>query len=512
MKDTLPKVTDIVSLLNDPSKEDIALIEKAYIFAELAHKDHKRYSGEPYFIHLFETAKNLAKLQMDAESIAAGLLHDTIEDTGVTPETIEKEFGPEILFLIDGVTKLGKIKFRADAQRHIESLRKLFVATAQDVRVLIIKLADRIHNMQTLSFVPKEKQMRIALETLEVYAPLAHRLGMRQMNRELEDLAFAYTNPKAYAETKQLLSDVTSKHAEESLSKFLNSIKKALAASGLTNFKSDYRVKGIYSLCKKLERKKDISTIYDLLAIRIIVETESDCYKALGIMHANFRPLLGRIKDYIAVPKPNGYRSLHTTVFMGNGSIIEIQIRTNEMHKEAEFGIASHLAYKEGLSTSKLGANMLWIRKLLPSPGRLFRSKIEDHHKESLSVPEWIKQLADHHTETEPTDEFMENLKTDFFEHRLFAFTPKGDVIDLPINSSPVDFAYAIHSDIGNHVFGAKVNNKLVSLDTPLENGDIVEIITKASSKPSRKWLDFTKTTLARRHIRTTLNISAPGA
>jgi len=502
MELSYPQVHDIITLLESPTKEDIALIEKAYIFAEIAHRGHKRYSGEPYFLHLVATAKNLAELQMDAKSIAAGLLHDSMEDMGVTAETIEKEFGPEVLFLIEGVTKLGKLKFRADSQRHIESLRKLFVATAQDIRVLIIKLTDRLHNMQTLEHVPEAKQRRIAMETLEVYAPLAHRLSMRQLNRELEDLAFAYVDPKNFKETKALLTEATSKHAEENLNKFLNSIKKELAKAGLTKFKTDYRVKGIYSLFKKVERKKDVSVVYDLLAIRIIAPTEGDCYRALGIIHGAFRPLLGRIKDYIAVPKPNGYRSLHTTVFTGDGSILEVQIRTEEMHREAEFGVASHLAYKEGISATQANPNLQWIRRLLPSPRKFFKSKLEEGKKEPLSVPQWIKQLAESHISDEGSDEFFENLKSDFFEHRLFVFTPKGDVIDLPINSTPIDFAYAIHSDVGDHVFGAKVNNKLVSLDKMLHNGDFVDIITKESSKPSSKWLDFAKTTLAKRRIR----------
>lgn len=497
------EVKEITNLMHSASKEEIALVEKAFKFAETAHKDHKRYSGEPYFTHLAATAKNLALLGMDGKTIAAGLLHDSIEDAKTDPETIEKEFGKEILFLIEGVTKLGHLKYRG-VERHIESLRKLFVAMAQDIRVLIIKLTDRLHNMETLEHVPKEKQHRIALETLEVYAPLAYRLGMRRLNRELEDLAFPYVYPEEYKLTKKLLKE-KDKENHDNLQKTVNNIKKELAKAGFRNFKTDFRIKGLYSLYKKLERKEmDINKVYDLSAIRIIVPTESDCYRVLGIIHGNWRPLPGRIKDYIAFPKPNGYRSLHTTIFTGDGSIVEIQIRTEEMHRESEFGIAAHASYKEGILKRFINPNLLWIAKLI------FPKKDSDDISEASkllngSAPDWIKRLAEEQQEENDHGEFLENLKQDFFEQRVFVFTPKGDVIDLPVHSSPIDFAYAIHSDVGDHLSGAKVNGKLASLDSELRNGDIVEIITKESAKPSKKWLDFAKTVMAKRHIRSFL-------
>lgn len=508
-------VGEIIKIMDAPSKEEVDLVTKAFKFAEKAHAGHMRFSGEPYFVHLYETAKNLASLGMDATSIAAGLLHDVVEDAQAGVLEVEKEFGPEILFLIEGVTKLGKLKYRG-AERHTESLRKLFVATSQDLRVLIIKLTDRLHNMQTLQHVPKEKQKRIALETLEIYAPLAYRLGMRKLNRELEDLAFEYVFPEEFKKVKRIIRD-TVKDADDRLTKFLNNIKKDLAKSGMRNFKTDYRIKGLYSLYRKLDRKKDIVNVHDVLAIRIILPNEADCYKVLGLLHAAWRPLPGRIKDYIAFPKPNGYRSLHTTVFTGDGTVVEMQIRTEIMHREAEYGIAAHISYKEGFLAKTLNPNLLWIRRLLPSPRRFFGPKNVPatnltSKKDFSNIPQWIKLLAEAQTKTGDPDEFMDSLKSDFFEHRVFIFTPKGDVIDLPAKSSTIDFAYAVHSDIGDHISGAKVNNKLVSLDTLLHNGDIVEIITKEKSKPSQKWLDIAKTTLARRHIRNYLNLHAKNA
>jgi GTP pyrophosphokinase len=508
-------VKEIISLMESPTKEDVELITKAFNFSMEAHKNQTRYSGEPYFTHLFETAKNLADLKLDAHTISAGLLHDTIEDATVPEETILNEFGEDILFLINGVTKLGKLKYRG-AERHVGSLRKLFVAMSQDIRVLIIKLTDRLHNMQTLEFVPKEKQKRIALETLEIYAPLAHRLSIWKLARELEDLAFPYTNPNEYSRVKSILRQKTHEN-EERLEKILNNIKKALAKENVTKFKTDYRVKGLYSFYKKLERKDwNADNIYDIWAIRIILPNESDCYRVLGIIHGNWRPLPGRIKDYIAFPKPNGYRSLHTTIFTGDGNIIEVQIRTEEMHKEAEYGIANHLSYKEGAGKKIQEENLRWFQKLFfPKVDQNTQPKekkyFDKHNKPSAqkngtSVPDWVHDLGlVEYSEENGT--LLDDIKSDFAEYRVFVFTPQGDVIDLPVNSSPIDFAYAIHSDIGDHVFSAKVNGKLVSLDTPLQNGDIVEIATKESSKPTRKWLDFAKTTVAKRHIRQLLSI-----
>jgi GTP pyrophosphokinase len=497
-------VKEVINLMQDPTKEDAALVEKAYAFAETAHKDHTRYSGEPYFKHLFETAKTLAELGMGATTIAAGFLHDSMEDVGVKPETIEKEFGGEILFLIEGVTKLGKLKYRG-AKRHTESLRKLFVATSEDIRVLIIKLCDRLHNMQTLSHVPPEKQKRIALETLEIYAPLAYRLGMRKFTRELEDLAFPYVYPAEYKQVKELLKKKT-REIEDDLVKMVNSLKKELAKNGLTKFHSDYRIKSLYSLYKKLIRKEmDIEKIYDISAIRVIVESIADCYKVLGIIHGSWRPLPGRIKDYIAFPKPNGYRALHTTIFTGGGSIVEVQIRTEEMNREAEFGIASHLSYKGTIEKVSTNPNLIWLRRLLPYQRLVGKTPVKATFTD---VPQWIKHLAQEQERSAEPKQFLKNLRSDFFEHRIFVFTPKGDVVDLPVHSSPIDFAYAIHSAIGGHMFGVKVNGKMAAIDAPLKNGDIVEILTRPGSKPSRKWLDVAKTVAARQHIRSALGLT----
>lgn len=520
-------LAEIFEVMREPTAEDRALIEKAYHFAAEAHKDHKRNSGEPYLIHLVATAKGIAGLGLEAKTIVAGLLHDSVEDVGVKLETIEKEFGKEIAFLVDGVTKLGQLKYRG-AERHRESLRKLLVATSRDARVLIIKLMDRLHNMQTLQHVPPEKRERIAMETLEIYAPIAHRLGMSVVRRELEDLAFKYAHPEVFASTRQYLID-----EEEATGKRLNemelSLRQAFEKNKIENCEIDYRVKGLYSLWKKLERKGgDITNVHDIAAIRVIVESVADCYLVLGLVHELWQPLPGKIKDYIAFPKPNGYRSLHTKVFVGDGGIVEVQIRTRQMHDEAQYGIASHVYYKEQARTKgetpdgRRQSSFDWIKSLIPHLPYIQRKKsdtiapannIPTEKKEIVNtkgpgrarymaagIPDWLNELGQH-----DEHDFELSIKRDFFSYRAFVFTPKGDVVDLPARSSPIDFAYAIHSDIGDHVAGAKVNGKMVPLDTELHNGDIVEIETRKSAHPSRKWLDFTRTTLARRHIRNTI-------
>lgn len=493
-------VKDITKLMDSPTPEDIALIEKAYRLAEEAHAGVLRKSGEPYFIHVFETAKIIAELKMCPKTICAGLLHDSIEDGVLTAEKIKQEFGDEVLFLVNGVTKLGKLKYRG-AERHIESLRKLFVASAQDIRVIIIKLCDRLHNMRTLQYVRPDKQKRIALETLEIFAPLAYRLGIRKLSKELEDLSFPYVYPEEYAKVKELMK-LKSAETLPRLEKFMKSVKTALAENGLTDIKTDYRQKGLYSLSKKIITKGgDIEKIYDILALRIFTNNVADCYKALGIIHGKWRPLPGRIKDYIAMPKPNGYQSLHTTIFTGDGSIVEIQIRTNEMHRQAEYGIASHLSYKDLKNNEN--KELSWFSQFLP---KSINSFFTPHHKDN-GVPGWIKDLAEEAHEVTDGEESLENLKTDFFGSRIFTFTPKGDTVDLPIGSSVIDFAYAIHSDIGNHISSAMVNHKIASLHTVLKNGDQVEIITKKNAKPNRKWLDFAKTTMAKKFIKNALNI-----
>lgn len=471
-----PSAHDIIALMKTPTAKDRALVEKAYAFAEKAHEGQTRYSGEPYFNHVAFVAQNLATIKMDTTTVVAGLLHDTIEDASVPEKTIEQEFGKEVLFLVLGVTKLGKLKYRG-VERHVESLRKFFVAMSADIRVLLIKLADRLHNIQTLEHVPEEKRKRIAIETLEVHARLADRLGMGKWKSLFEDAAFRYAYPKEYTETAAIIKTkrvTDEKYAE----KIYRSIQKELVANGIKTARVEYRVKNLYSLWKKLARKeKDPSKVYDILALRVIVDSLEDCYRALGIIHKHWRPVPGRIKDYIAVGKPNGYRSLHTTIFRGDGGIVEIQIRTREMHEEAQYGIASHLGYKEGST----GNNTL---------------------QKNVA---WVKELVDLQKNVTKSEEFLEHLKMDFFKNRVFVMTPKGDIIDLPEDSTAIDFAYAIHSNIGDHVAGVKINHKLVSLDTKLKNGNIVEIETKESATPKRKWLDYTKTTLAKRHIRARL-------
>ncbi len=511
----MASVKEITSAMQGLEKEDVEFVTRAYNFAKEAFKGYKRNSGEPYFNHLFETAKTLAELGMGPKTISAGLLHDSIEDVGVKPEDIEREFGSDTLCLVEGVTKLGTIKYRG-LSRHTESLRKLLVATSQDIRVVIIKLADRLHNMRTLKYVPKEKQWRIAFETLEIYAPVAYRLGMGKLKGELEDLAFPFVYPKEHAEITNLLKQ-KSKENIKHLEKVSKSLKKDLAKQGITNFKTDYRIKRLYSLFRKLERKGgDIEKVYDISALRIIVPTIGDCYRVLGVIHSNWRPLPGKIKDYIAFPKPNGYKSLHTTIFTGDGGIVEIQIRTQPMHDDAEYGIASHVVYKsnDGDTSKKDDGNLVWFRSLIPSISTLKRVRgIRNKPKAKAvgeayvnpSAPEWIKQIAETQKTSRKSEEFMNALKTDFFVHRIFVFTPKGDVVDLPMDSSPIDFAYSIHSDIGDHLAGAKVNGKLTSLDTKLANGDIVEILTKTSAHPTQKWLEHAKTSLARRQIRSQL-------
>ena len=469
----MPSINEILEKLPSPPKKDVDLIVKAYEFAMKAHEGQERKSGEPYFIHVFATAKYLAELGMSPTVIAAGFLHDTIEDTKVTAKDIEREFGKEILDLVKGVTKLGSVKYKG-IERNVENLRKFFVAIAADFRVIIIKLCDRLHNVETLQHVSPEKQRRIALETLEIYAPLANRLSMGRLRGRLEDAAFPFAFPEEYKHVKELLS--ARKDAEaQYLVEFENTLKDKLKEAKVSVLRMDYRVKHLYSLWKKLEKYDgDINKVYDIMALRIIVKSIEECYQILGIIHGSWKPLPGKIKDYIALPKLNGYRSLHTTVLTGTGGIIEIQIRTEEMHIEAEYGIAAHYAYKE---------------------------KIKLENKDIRKQYEWIEQLRDTQKNITDAEQFFDSLKMDFFKNRAFVFTPKGDVIDLPEGASVIDFAYNVHSDIGNHATGAKINGKYVSLDTKLSNGDICEIVVQKNAKPNTKWLDFSKTSIARNRI-----------
>lgn len=501
---------DIIVELNSPTEADTALINKAYELASKAHEGHTRYSGEPYVVHLAEVGLKLAKMGMGPRTIAAGLLHDAIEDTSVTPQDISEQFGEEILFLVEGVTKLSSVRYYG-SDRHNESLRKLFVATSQDIRVLIIKLVDRLHNMETLGFVPKEKQLRIARETLEIYVPVAHRLGMGRIRKELEDLAFPYVYPGEYKRVRDLLDKSTEK-SMQTLERERKALQKRLADSKLLDFNTSYRVKGYYSLYHKLKRKDwNINDVYDLLAMRVVVKTVEDCYKALGIIHEIWRPLPKRVKDYIAFPKPNGYQSIHTTVTTSHGTILEIQIRTQKMHHEAEYGVASHIIYKQENDQSAKSSGS-WFSNLIPSLFRPFAwrnqpkqstpkvTKDAPHHEK---IPRWISQIGEMYTSEKASgEEFMDDMRKDFFQNRIFVFTPNGDVVDLPTGASPIDFAYAIHSEVGDHIAGVKVNNKLVQLDTELRNGDIVQIETRKSAHPTQKWVHIAKTSLAKRKIR----------
>lgn len=469
----MPSINEITTIIGKLNKKDKELIQKAYDFSKNAHNGLKRKSGEPYFNHVFATAKNLAELGMDSTVIAAGFLHDTLEDTETTEEDLKKEFGDEILGLVVGVTKLGTVKYKG-IERNVENLRRFFVSTADDLRVLVIKLADRLHNIETLAYVRPDKQKRIAMETLELYAPLANRLSMGKLKGRLEDAAFQYAYPKEYENVKKLLHE-----KKDASKKYLYEIKdileKKLIESKIKNHQVDYRSKHLYSLWKKLLKyDMDIEKVYDIIAIRVLVDSIEDCYHVLGLIHGNWKPLPGRIKDYIANPKPNGYRSLHTTIFTGTGGIVEIQIRTREMHDEAENGIAAHFSYKEVINNTDLDTKKKY---------------------------EWVYQLKELRELNENPESFLKTIKMDFFKDRVFVFTPKGDVIDLPEESSAIDFAYAIHSDIGNHAQSAKVNGKIAPLSVKLKNMDIVFVETNKKANPSSKWLSYTKTTMAKKHI-----------
>lgn len=498
---------DILSAMGAKDAESVTLVTKAYEFSKEAHANQTRYSGEPYFMHPAEVGYLLAKTGVDAQTVAAGLLHDTMEDAGASAATIEKEFGSDILFLVRGVTKLGALRYRG-LQRHTESLRRLFAATAQDIRILIIKLLDRLHNARTLEHVPRHKQKRIGQETLEIYAPIADRLGMSVVKTALEDAAFPYVFPEDYEKTRELAKERKNEN-EKRLEKAEKDLKRELADAGILSFRTEARIKGSYSLFRKLERKNwDITKIYDILALRLIVSNVADCYAALGVVHKHWRPVPGKIKDYIAFPKPNGYQSIHTTVYTGDGGALEIQIRTESMHREAQYGIASHITYKEvhQYINAPRGGGLSWIRQFLHTSRKGTPNTRETQEPTRHGdVPRWVKELAQAHDISKESGEYLQSLKSDFFSHRVFVFTPKSDVIDLPVNATPVDFAYAIHSEVANRMAGALVNGKMVSLETPLRNGDLVEIVTKPSAKPSRKWLDNAKTTLAKKMIRAAL-------
>jgi GTP pyrophosphokinase len=458
---------------NNP-KADIEMVELAYDYAAEAHKDQKRLNGDDYIIHPLATAQKLADMRLSIPIIIAGLLHDVPEQTNLTLKDIEKNFGKDVASMVEGVTKLGKIKYRG-MERYIENLRKMFISMAKDLRVIIIRFADRLHNLETLDAQPLHKRLRIAQETLEIYAPIANRLGIGELKGALEDAAFKYVYPEEYEWSKKLI-ETKSKQEEEYLKKIIKIIKYELTHEKIKYISVHGRNKHLFSLYKKLIKYgRDINRIYDLVAVRIIVKDLTDCYATLGVIHKRWKPLKGRIKDYIAQPKPNGYRSLHTTVFSDNGEILEVQIRTEEMHEEAEFGIAAHWRYDE--SNKEF---------LLPT------KKIR-----------WIEELTKWQREIKENQKYLEELKIDVFQDRIFVFTPKGDVIDLPENSTPIDFAYHVHTEVGDKCVGAIINDQMSTLNAKLNSGDVVRILTDKNRKgPSPDWIKFAKTNMARHKIK----------
>ncbi|GAB4273328.1 MAG: bifunctional (p)ppGpp synthetase/guanosine-3',5'-bis(diphosphate) 3'-pyrophosphohydrolase [Coriobacteriia bacterium] len=473
---TFDRIENLVRSYNPDA--DFDLLRRAYDFASELHSGQKRKSGEAFLNHPVEVALILAELHMDTSTLAAALLHDVVEDSGVSLRKVKKEFGEEIAGLVDGVTKLGKIKFESLAEQQSQNLRKMLVAMAKDIRVILIKLADRLHNMRTLSALDPQKRREKAIETLEIYAPLAHRLGISSIKWELEDLAFYYLEPRVYHQIQRMVAEKR-EDRERYLGLVSEQLERELAAAGIRQVEIMGRPKHLYSIYQKMTHKgKDFSEIYDLIAIRVIVPSVKDCYGALGVVHAIWKPVPGRFKDYVAMPKFNMYQSLHTTVVGPEGRTIEIQIRTEEMHRTAEYGVAAHWKYKEG-------------------------TKREESFGERLA---WLRQMLEWQTELKDPREFMEALKIDLFEDEVFVFTPKGDVISLRRGSTPIDFAYAIHTEVGNHTVGAKVNGSIVPLTYELRNGDRVEILTSKNAHPSRDWMSIVRTSKARSKIRAYLS------
>src|ERR671912_1732918 len=453
---------------------DLELLRRAYVFSALEHKGQVRHSGEPYLVHPLEVASLLAEMRLDPVAIAAGLLHDVVEDTLTTIEKIQEHFGPEVAHVVEGVTKISAIPFSSSEERQAENFRKMLLAMVDDIRVILVKLADRLHNMRTLSHMSEDRRQRTAQETLDIYAPIANRLGMSKIKNELEELSFKYLDPTGY---QALTAKVENKRkaAEAEIDYLKATVIAKLSEAQVPVKEVDGRLKRLYSINQKLKRQRiELDQVYDFVALRIITESVKDCYAALGIIHQTWSPVPGRIKDFIAMPRPNGYQSLHTSVVSERGFPFEVQIRSSDMHRTAEEGIAAHWKYKEG----RVGAGrdeqyFVWLRQLL----------------------EWQQEVRD-------PQEFLQNLKIDLYPEEVYIFTPKGEVKALPRDATPIDFAYTVHTDVGNQCVGARVNSKMVPLLTRVRNGDIVEIITTPGHKPSRDWLNFVVTSRARNKIR----------
>jgi GTP pyrophosphokinase len=474
---TVTKFQDLLSMVQEtrPS-DDLKLIRKAYEYSQQHHAGQTRASGEPYLVHPLEVACVLAEMKMDPTAIAAGLLHDSVEDTTVTVDDIQREFGDQVAHIVDGVTKISKIDFASKEERQAENVRKMLLAMVDDIRVILIKLADRLHNMRTLEHLPRERQEAIARETLDIYAPIAHRLGMGKIRGELEDLSFRYLDPESHQKIHDAV-ETRRKAGESFLANIVTVIQQRLKENAI-EARVDSRTKRFYSIHQKLLRQRiTVDQVYDLLAIRIITRSVKDCYAALGAIHNLWRPVPGRIKDFIAMPRPNFYQSLHTTVMAENGMAFEVQIRTEDMHKMAEDGIAAHWKYKDGPVTAKDEQRLSWLRQ----------------------VVEWQRDISD-------PNEFLSTLKIDLYPEEVYTFTPKGKVVILPRDATPLDFAYTIHTEVGNTCTGARVNGRMVPLRHKLRSGDIVEIVTQAGHNPSRDWLALVKSSRARQKIKHWLN------
>ena len=453
---------------------DLELLRRAYVFSALEHKGQVRHSGEPYLVHPLEVADSLVDMKLDVVAVAAGLLHDVVEDTLTTPERIAELFGAEIAHVVEGVTKIGAIPFSSSEERQAENFRKMLLAMVDDIRVILVKLADRLHNMRTLHHLPEERRVKIAQETIDIYAPIANRLGMSKVKNELEELAFKYLEPKAYELLKAKVESKR-KHAEGVIDGLTRTLRARLEDAQIPMMTLDGRIKRLYSIHLKLKRQKiDLERVYDFVAVRVITQSVKDCYATLGIIHQTWSPVPGRFKDFIAMPRPNGYQSLHTSVISEHGFPFEVQIRTDEMHRRAEEGIAAHWKYKEG---------------------RVGDSRDERYFQ-------WMRQLLEVEQEVRDPQEFLQNLKIDLYPEEVYIFTPKGEVRSLPRGATAVDFAYTVHTDVGHQCVGARINGRMVPLRSRLQNGDIVEIVTQTGHKPSRDWLSFVVSSRARSKIK----------